>query len=354
MKNNNKKLFIWSRWADDIILGTKPPDGQGGAELQMLFWAKSFADQGYIPYLFSWRLRVLFREIYGIKFLWLPWVRKLGVVFAYLRYLYVLIYRPNLIIIRGYTDLKVLLRLKKVVDFRILLMIASDLEVENESNQMLNLSNYVDGIITQNHFQYNKIVANFPKIKTINVHNIFDNSIFSNTKVDENFDFIWVGNIKPVKRVMYFLDLAMKMPNKKFGIIGKNQNETEFQLFLDRVKDLNNVKYLGFLDIQLANNYISNSRILVNTSIKEGFPNTFLQAWSYNIPVISNVDPSDLISKNDLGLKFNNFDELVEHAELLIDSTSQYQFISKKINEYFIKSHSPKTGLETILNAFFN
>ena len=40
------------------------------------------------------------------------------------------------------------------------------------------------------------------------------------------------------------------------------------------------------------------SKILINTSSFEGFPNTFVQAWANGVPVISlKVDPDNIIKK---------------------------------------------------------
>ena len=56
------KIFIWGKWIDDIFGGTKPPDGIGGAEVQMAYWSKYLAGLNHKVSTFSWRKKFYFKK----------------------------------------------------------------------------------------------------------------------------------------------------------------------------------------------------------------------------------------------------------------------------------------------------
>jgi hypothetical protein len=95
--------------------------------------------------------------------------------------------------------------------------------------------------------------------------------------------------------------------------------------------------FLGFQPFHTTEEYFNKCKIFINTSEYEGFPNTFLQAWSRGIPVISYFDPDNIIEKNNLGFVINSEEEL---AKRLKNVLSKKQINYKKIIEYYSKNHS--------------
>lgn len=349
-----KKIFIWSRWIDDVYLGTKPPVAQGGAELQMAFWAKLFAEEGFTVYTFSWRRNVSFRRINQVNFLWVPWVKKLGVLWLSVRYLYLFLIRPDYILIRSSNDFKRISLLKRYCKFRIIYMLAHDRDVEvPDKNLHFSWQNYlkfVDGIIAQNDYQISMLKqwTHIKDITAVKIANIFDNSIFNIKNEGKEYDFIWVGNIKKIKRINWFLSLAEALPMHSFAAIGSLQDNQEAKLLEKYVQKFSNLNYLGYLDVNSTTQIISKSRLLVCTSEKEGFPNTFLQAWSCGVPVISTVDPSNTIENYKLGRNVSSINELIDEAKQLIESEKEYLNIKSQIKEYFEVYHNKKSGLNII------
>ena len=131
-------------------------------------------------------------------------------------------------------------------------------------------------------------------------------SIIANMAVEEpiesldgpkEIDILWISNLKSVKRVDRLLNIAAQLPEVRFAIIGGVVigEEDYFAEAKSDAAKLPNVEFMGGLSYADVNQQIAKSKILVNTSEIEGFPNTFLQAWIRKVPVVSFFDPDDII-----------------------------------------------------------
>ncbi|MBF0216422.1 MAG: glycosyltransferase [Candidatus Omnitrophica bacterium] len=114
--------------------------------------------------------------------------------------------------------------------------------------------------------------------------------------------FLWVGRADKLKRPDLFLDIAMKLPGKKFVMIIPGENPLSERI-RTRAIGMDNVIYssgISFFDIQ---DYYNGAKCLINTSQFEGFPNTFIQAFLGKTPVLSFlVNPGNIIDDFNLGL----------------------------------------------------
>lgn len=123
----------------------------------------------------------------------------------------------------------------------------------------------------------------------------------------------WIANVRPVKRLDLLLELAERLNNLNFIIIGRPSECTSSNLL--RSGCLKNVFYLGERDNCFINKALYKSTILINTSDSEGFSNTFIQAWLRGIPVLSlNSDPDGLINKHELGFFADGDLDLLENS----------------------------------------
>lgn len=118
---------------------------------------------------------------------------------------------------------------------------------------------------------------------------------------NERTYFLWVGWMsEEQKQPHLFVDLAESLPEYSFVLVGPADNEKYHQQLLDRVNQLENIRYDGPVDPEEIHEYYREAIALVNTSAYEGFPNTFLEAWRVATPVISlNFPHSRLIMDTD-------------------------------------------------------
>ncbi len=117
---------------------------------------------------------------------------------------------------------------------------------------------------------------------------------------------LWVSRSDENKRPELFLELAARLPDEKFVIIIPGDNTTKTKA-VSEAKKLKNVELLDFVPFSQIQDYYEKAKVFVNTSVYEGFPNSFIQSFLAGTPILSfNVNPDEIITKYDLGYLCNN------------------------------------------------
>jgi len=233
-----------------------------------------------------------------------------------------------------------------------------------ELNKML-LFTLVNRILKKRYYQYStKIISQTKEQKRKLKNNYgYESKIISNGHPIPKGPFIkedipkiiWVANIKPIKQPEIFIDLARKYDDKKlkFIMIGKFEKGKYQDKIKDLMKDIPNLIYMGELPIEETNKQISSSHILVNTSISEGFSNTFIQAWMRETPVLSmNCDPGEVISKNHIGFIVPNKKILNEKLKYIINNLEEVAIMGKRARIVSIKNFSIEKVGDQYLELF--
>jgi glycosyltransferase involved in cell wall biosynthesis len=121
-----------------------------------------------------------------------------------------------------------------------------------------------------------------------------------------DYDAIWIAKIRESKRLQIFIDVVTTMPEQRFAVVGGFDPHADDALsaaLVSRMAQLPNLEYLGPKQAPEITSLLCKSKVLVNTSDFEGFPNTMLEAWSVGVPVVSLVvDPGGVIATKRLGL----------------------------------------------------
>lgn len=169
---------------------------------------------------------------------------------------------------------------------------------------------------------------------------------------------VWIANFRPFKKPEIFLALAraIKKENIVFHMAGRAGIKWWSQL-LKKINETPNLIYHGEMELDEVNELLCRSHILVNTSEREGFPNTFLQAWIRKVPVVSLlVDPDNIIEYNNLGFCSGNFEQLKNDVLFFAENPTQTREVGENARKYCLKNHSMKNVdlLVSLINKLIN
>ena len=157
---------------------------------------------------------------------------------------------------------------------------------------------------------------------------------------------LWVGRIVEFKCPEIYLELAKNLPEYNFKMIGGINfgHEEYYNLLKDKSENIDNLEFLGYIPSNKIYQYYSKASVLINTSSTEGFPNTFLESWANQNPVVSlNFDPDNIITKYKLGYNSRNFNELLNNTVKIIENDNLREIMGNNGLNYVKREHnSPK------------
>jgi glycosyltransferase involved in cell wall biosynthesis len=155
---------------------------------------------------------------------------------------------------------------------------------------------------------------------------------------------IWIANFKPIKQPELFVQLAEELENvidAEFIMIGNSGNPKQYDQLLNKIKSTKSLTYLGEQPQSKVNELLSESHLLVNTSLLEGFYNNFIQAWIREVPVVTlTVDPDDLIKNEGIGICAGSYETLKTKIVDLASSPELRRKMGQKGKAYVKTNHS--------------
>lgn len=161
------------------------------------------------------------------------------------------------------------------------------------------------------------------------------------TAAPKDIDVLWVSNLRPVKRPELVIDLARRLPNVRFVVVGGGR-DVNTRPMREAASQLANLEYAGPIAYSRVGEYFDRARIFLNTSSLEGFPNTFLQAWVRSLPVVSFFDPDRLIERHGLGRKCTDLDEMVRSLTELLGREDERSAIGQRARAFALNEYSAR------------
>jgi len=166
---------------------------------------------------------------------------------------------------------------------------------------------------------------------------------------------LWVGRISAEKRFEWLLDIAERCPEITFNVIGAANSDFEYASQLTRrAAAIPNVRMHGRVPHAEIAKYYRQSRVLCCTSAYEGFPNTFLEAWSVGMPVISTFDPDNIIQSKGCGIVANNLEDIVTGLKKITQSPETWQKASAAARHCYIANHAIDVSMPRFERIFLD
>lgn len=121
-------------------------------------------------------------------------------------------------------------------------------------------------------------------------------------EINDNFDItakkdsiLFLGRLTAVKRPWIYFELAKTLPNYKFYVCGSGE---ELKEIIQKYKDIKNLEFMGHVSGKEKEKLLKECKVLVNTSIHEAIPVSFLEAISYGEKIVSCQNPDDITKNN--------------------------------------------------------
>jgi glycosyltransferase involved in cell wall biosynthesis len=164
---------------------------------------------------------------------------------------------------------------------------------------------------------------------------------------------VWVGRISREKRLDRLLGIAADMPDVDFEVAGAPADgDGSGHALVARAGAEPNIRCLGKVSREDMPLVYADAACLLCTSDFEGFPNTFLEAWSHGVPVVSTVDPDGLVVRHGLGGVATSVAGQVSALRALLGRRDDWLAASSRARAHYLRHHTPEHVLPRFERVF--
>lgn len=208
----------------------------------------------------------------------------------------------------------------------------------------------VDRIFVQNERQLRRLRENYG-LEGVLVPNTYSAPV--GARADRNGYVLWVASIRAQKRPHFVLEIARRLPHRRFVVVGGPDQGTReagyVGEFIAGAKSLPNVDYRGFVPFEQADRIFDGAAMVLNTSTYEGFPNIFLQGWARGIPAVGFVDTGSRCPEGrPIYEVAASPEEAARAVERLLADDAAWAGASARSRAYFHERHS----LDAVLDLY--
>jgi glycosyltransferase involved in cell wall biosynthesis len=156
--------------------------------------------------------------------------------------------------------------------------------------------------------------------------------------------FLWIGRLVEDKRPLEYVRLARSVPDARFRmvVVANDRASAALAELRTAAAATSNLELLDPLPRNQLAELISSSVAVVNTSVLEGMPNVFLEAWSAGVPVLTlTFDPDGIVQRHGLGISAGgSWDGFVGGARKLWASRDDRTETASRVRAYVERTHS--------------
>ncbi len=335
-------------WAADVVDGQMA--GPAGYHVSMITWDEGQADVIEIDGVRVFKLCRQDVGIPGLRFFWPRWTSLNAAMKRADADVY---YQNNAEAITGHVAMWC-----RRHGRRFIYSVASDTECETSLPRMHSRREralyryglkHADSVIVQTHKQQQMLREGFGCDSTILPMPCPGPSETEYAACEQNRNgslrVLWIGRVCEVKRPDRLLELARSCPDVHFDMVGPAGDSEYARNICERARTLKNVTVHGPASRDRVAEFYRRAKLLCCTSDFEGFPNTFLEAWSYGVPIVSTVDPDGLIAERGLGRVVEDTSDLIGGTCEMLRSPEQWARASKAARAYYMEHHTTEKAM---------
>ena len=164
---------------------------------------------------------------------------------------------------------------------------------------------------------------------------------FSELSSADRESILWVGRSDRIKGPMRFVELARNFPSERFVMIcQKATGDTNYDHLRDLAAKRPNLQFISHVPFDRIDAYFLNAKILVNTSVSEGFPNTFIQAGKCATAILSlNVNPDGFLTRYSCGVVCDGSEQRLDDGLRSLLGHDRYVEIGQNGRRYAKEHH---------------
>jgi glycosyltransferase involved in cell wall biosynthesis len=114
---------------------------------------------------------------------------------------------------------------------------------------------------------------------------------------------------------------------------------------------IDNVVLHGRVPHEKMGEYFNKSYLLCSTSVYEGFPNIYLEAWSVGLPLVTTFDPDGVVREFGLGRIAHDVETLRTAVAGLL-SEADWEKAASAAESYFFNHHTLSSSMVRFEGAF--
>ena len=166
--------------------------------------------------------------------------------------------------------------------------------------------------------------------------------------IKDKKNILWVSSAQPLKQPEVFLRMVEKYPQYNFTMIMPKHNQELWKNISEKSKNYPNLDFIEKVPFEKIGEYFQKAKLFINTSIFEGFPNTFLQAAVAKTPVISlNVNPDNFLDEWNCGYcAQGNEENLMNKISEFMENENLWKEKSENIFKYVKENHDIERNVE--------
>jgi glycosyltransferase involved in cell wall biosynthesis len=357
------KFFFFSSFAH-LALDRNSHRVSGGAELQVALLGKALAQLGHeVVFMGSDMPGTHPRLLEGVRLLRGGHFHTgsfLDTALAFPRVLNALAReKPDCVLILGWTTwLYFFLQLRSIFKFRLAFICGLDTEINGEFRRAYPIR----GALFEKAVQaadlrfamsgYQEMLFQKRNMKC----SLYRNLILPRTlprTIPKDIDLLWVARCQPIKQPHRFLDLVEKLPDTKCQMICPRENVALWESVRKRAQKLPHLTFLEKVPYHQIQEHYDAAKIFVNTSVFEGWPNSFIQSGLASTALLSlNINPDGLFEKYFLGKCAHGEDaRLVEFAHQMLADPEALSNMQKGSEDFVAQLHDNETNVRLFLEG---